>query len=207
MKTLKKIFAGNKKYTAGFDKRILKNPVTVGLIVTLFFASNVIGTDAREIREMVAPIEDQVDEAVIREEILWFARAIYSETKTLEEQVMVAWVIRNRVESERFPDSYEKVVRQPKQFSGLNPGDKQYWVNITRQYGESGPGWDSALEVAEAVYWAKPIFRSFSKEVTHFYSPRSIAYTPSWAVDIEPAHVVLASDKKSIRFAFYGDIK
>ena len=36
---------------------------------------------------------------MIDNETLWLARAIFSETKRPEEQILVAWVIRNRVET------------------------------------------------------------------------------------------------------------
>src|SRR5688572_27065202 len=126
----------------------------------------------------------------IDEEILWFARTIYSETKKPEEQTLVAWVIRNRVESKYFPDTYKEVVLQQGQFSGMHATDKQYGVNMSMDYNDESPAWDSALSIARAVYSADPILRPLPADVTHFYSPISVSRTPSWAAATKPAHEV-----------------
>src|SRR3990167_3969174 len=78
------------------------------------------------------------------EEILWLARLIYSETKRPEEQILVAWVVRNRVESNYTGESYKEVALHDSQFSGLNSFDKQYQENITRSYDDNGGAWQSA---------------------------------------------------------------
>ncbi len=142
----------------------------------------------------------------VSEEILWFARAIYSETKKSEEQTLVAWVIRNRVESKYFPDTYKEVVLQNGQFSGMHATDKQFTNNISMQYEDSSPSWDSALSIARAVYYADPIMRPLPGTVTHFFSPISVARTPSWAANTKPAHEVRDPATNTVRFAFYGDI-
>jgi len=185
-------------------KKIMKDGVTFALLIAVVFSMSALTTVADEVSE---DLREAVEDSVTNREILWFARTIYSETKKKEEQLLIAWVIRNRVESQKFPDTYEAVVRQPRQFSGLNPSDQQYWVNVGMQYGESGPGWDSALAVAEAVYSANSIFRPFATNVLHFYSPRSVASTPSWAADIKATHVVRDTETESIRFALYAGVK
>ena len=59
----------------------------------------------------------------VSEDVLWLARCIYSETKRAPEQELVAWVIRNRVETGyRGQRSYEGAVLDPYQFSAFNPG-------------------------------------------------------------------------------------
>jgi hypothetical protein len=50
----------------------------------------------------------------------WAGLCALTETSRPEEQEYVLWVIRNRVESPRFPDTYEGVILQPKQFSAFN---------------------------------------------------------------------------------------
>lgn len=147
----------------------------------------------------VAPVVD------VQDEILWFARAIYSETKIPAEQTLVAWVIRNRVESEYYPDSYKEVVLQPGQFSGFSQHDSQYHINSTLDFEDSNPAWNSAVAIAEAVYVADPILRPLSADVLHFYSPISVVYTPSWAQGRDADHVVRDS-RGNARFAFYADI-
>ncbi len=142
----------------------------------------------------------------IDEEILWFARTIYSETKKADEQTLVAWVIRNRVESGIYPETYKDVVLQRGQFSGMHATDKQYAINTSLGYGDSNPSWDSALSIARAVYFADPILRPLPAGVMHFYSPISVTRTPAWAADTEPAHIVRDPETNSVRFAFYADI-
>lgn len=178
----------------------------VGTLVALIFGTNFIYTNASEVPEPTRVDTETVD-FLSKEEILWFARALYSETKREEEQILIAWVIRNRVESDRFPDGYKEVVLQPKQFSGLNATDEQYFTNISRNYGENGPGWNSALDVAETVYRVSPAFRPFSSYVFNFYSPKSLTHTPSWASEIDPIYVIRDLNKELARFAFYEGIK
>ncbi len=139
-------------------------------------------------------------------EILWLARAIYSESKRAEEQILVAWVIRNRVESSFFPDSYRDVVLQKGQFSGMHATDPQYWVNVSLDYDDESPAWDSALSIARAVYFADPVLRPLPATVMHFYSPISLTHAPAWAEGLEPAHMVRDTDSDSVRFAFYADV-
>ncbi len=139
-------------------------------------------------------------------EILWLARAMYSESKRAEEQILVAWVIRNRVESTFFPDTYRDVVLQRGQFSGMHATDSQYWTNVSLDYDDESPAWDSALSIARAVYFADPVLRPLPATVMHFYSPISLAHAPAWADGLEPAHMVRDTDNDTVRFAFFADI-
>lgn len=139
-------------------------------------------------------------------EVLWFARAIYSETKVASEQALVAWVIRNRVESDKYPDTYKEVVLQSGQFSGFSPRDRQYHTNMTMTFEDSSPSWDTAVAIAQAVYTAPSALRPLSEDVMHFYSPISVAATPSWAAGREADHVVRDVKTDGVRFAFYSDI-
>ena len=141
------------------------------------------------------------------DEILWLARIVYSETKRAEEQVLVAWVVRNRVESKYKGASYKDVALHDSQFSGLNSFDKNYRYNITKNYNDTEEGWQSAVSVARAVYNADEALRPLSKNVKHFYSPVSVRNTPSWAKGVQPSQVVRDSKNSAIRFAFYEDIK
>ncbi len=147
-----------------------------------------------------------VDDIKTNEEMLWFARTLYSESKVPEEQLLVAWVIRNRVESEQYPDTYKETVLQRGQFSGLHPSDKQYRINVSFTFEHTGPGWDSAVEIAHAVYTAPGILRPFPKTVRHFYSPQSVTVHPSWAVNEKPVHTIRNTETEQIRFAFYDSI-
>ncbi|MCR4274718.1 MAG: cell wall hydrolase [Candidatus Campbellbacteria bacterium] len=141
----------------------------------------------------------------VQDEILWFARAIYSETKVPAEQTLVAWVIRNRVESGKFRDTYKGVVLQPGQFSGFSSVDAQYGINSSLTLEDENPSWKSAVAIAEAVYVANPILRPLSADVLHFYSPISVVNTPKWAQGRDADHVV-RDMRGNARFAFYADI-
>lgn len=175
-----------------------------GLIHMLTFGTNVgiLSSPEAIVDAMQMKEEETVD---VDQEMLWFARAIYSESKKPEEQALVAWVIRNRVESTKYPGAYEDVVLQPGQFSGLSVRDAQYWTNSTLTFDDHSPSWDSAVEIAEAVYRAPGAMRPFSKNVMHFYSPISVVRTPSWAEGRDADHIV-HDDKGNARFAFYSDI-
>lgn len=157
-----------------------------------------------QIAEASTTEEETIDD---REEILWLARIIYSETKRPQEQVLVGWVVRNRVESQVFGNRYKDVARASGQFSGLHASDNQYAHNITREYDSAGKAWKSAVNIARSVYYADASLRPFSKATRHFYSPRSVTRTPKWASGIDPSHVVKDPSSSSVRFAFYEGIK
>jgi len=157
-------------------------------------------------------IEAKVDTGSLgwetKEEILWLARVIYSETKKESEQVLVAWVVRNRVETNFNGNSYREVATSRGQFSGLNVSDLQYIHNISRNYDSGGESWSKALQVAEAVYSSPVFLRPFSKTVRHFYSPISTSVDPAWSGDLKPTLVVRGPyPERHIRFAFYDSVK
>ncbi|MFB6098159.1 MAG: hypothetical protein ABEK84_03420, partial [Salinibacter sp.] len=120
----------------------------------------------------------------VEEPTLWLARAIYSETKLPHEQELVAWVIRNRVETRyRGKTTYRAVVLDPYQFSAFNPGSPKR--SFLMQLGPRAPidAWQQALWVAHYVRHADPVYRPFPIKTRHFYSERSMdgRRTPYWA--------------------------
>lgn len=120
----------------------------------------------------------------IDSETLWLARAIYSETKRPEEMELVAWVVRNRVETRyRGKTSYQAAVLDPFQFRAFNPGDRKrtFYSGLTTK--SKAPGFDNALRIAYSVKNADPSYRPFSKSTRHFYSERSMVGVkhPNWA--------------------------
>ncbi len=141
-------------------------------------------------------------------EILWLARILYSESKVREEQIVVAWVVRNRVESGfRGAKSYKDVATSKSQFSGLWPSDAQYKLNISRTYETVGDkAWDQSLGIAQAVYFANDFLRPIGKNVRHFYSPISVLKDPAWTEGKKPA-IVLRSETGAVRFAFYDGVR
>jgi hypothetical protein len=141
-------------------------------------------------------------------ETLWLARAIYSETKRADEQVLVAWVIRNRVETGyRGKSSYTEVVLDPYQFSAFRSGTAQRSFYSGLNEHSDLPGWNTALRIAYEVRRVHEDYRPFSELTRHFYSERSLMSqsTPAWA----NGQIPVALDGHKIdenRFKFFEGI-
>jgi hypothetical protein len=122
------------------------------------------------------PIErPSITPAIVNESTVWLARAIYSETKLPHEQELVAWVVRNRVETQyRDRDTYKEVVLDPYQFSAFHPGasKRSFYLSLTPEV--QLPAWQQALWIAHYVRHADEVYRPFSPETRHFYSERSM---------------------------------
>ena len=144
----------------------------------------------------------------VSEDVLWLARCIYSETKRPEEQELVAWVIRNRVETGyRGQNTYDGAVLDPYQFSAFNPGSAKRRLYTTLDTESDAAGWQKALRVAHKVYYSPASERPFPAETRHFYSERSMVggKTPAWANGKTPVQPVrFKPDPK--RFRFYSSI-
>ncbi len=157
--------------------------------------------------EMTIPLVDFSNG--VDSETLWLARAIYSETKQVHEQELVAWVIRNRVETGyRDKHTYEGVVLDPYQFSAFNPGSpkRAFYSSLTPT--DSLPGWQRALRIAHYVRHADPSQRPFSIETRHFYSERSMVGRPHphWANDRQLVRPNWTYRVDQRRFRFYEAI-
>jgi len=142
-----------------------------------------------------------------RNEILWLARILYSETKISREMRLVAWVVKNRVESEYTGSTYEEVAKSKYQFSGLNSFDKQYKRNISMNYDNRDFAWKNALDIANEVYYANDSERPFPSSVKHFYSPRSMYGKPDWALGKKPYYITRLNAGYPVRFAFYDGVR
>ncbi len=145
----------------------------------------------------------------IDEGTLWLARAIYSETKLVHEQELVAWVIRNRVETRyRGEETYREVVLDPYQFSAFNPSSakRAFYTSLTPA--DSLPGWQRVLRIAHYVRHADSTRRPFSIHTRHFYSEQSMVgrphphwvnnrrrVTPNWTYRVDQR-----------RFRFYEEV-
>lgn len=142
-------------------------------------------------------------------ETLWLARAIYSETKRPEEQEIVAWVIRNRVETKyRGKTTYQEVVNDPYQFSAFNPGTatRAQYTSLTEK--SQSPGFQKALAIAHQVINAPDSLRPFPKTTRHFYSPQSMVggKTPSWVRSEKRVTPARDFTPESHRFRFYANV-
>jgi hypothetical protein len=144
----------------------------------------------------------------VADETLWLARCIYSETKQPAEQELVAWVVRNRVETAyRGQTTYRGVVLDPFQFSAFNRSSPVRAFHLRLAPTDDLPGWRRALHIAHYVRHAPAAARPFPLETRHFFSERSMPgfRHPAWAV---PRRLVRI-DPKEIdphRFRFYAEI-
>jgi len=144
------------------------------------------------------------DEDALYRATLWTARAIYSETVRRGEQELVAWVVRNRVETRyRGESTYAGVVTDPFQFSAFNRGSlmRDFLLSVDSAYATSE--WSQAMRVARQVILADAGQRPFPITTRHFYSERSLgeADVPLWALEIEPVSVYpFLVDERRFRF-------
>ena len=150
-----------------------------------------------------APVQPTVDST----EVLWLARAIYSETKQPHEQELVAWVIRNRVEtSYRGENTYRGVVLDPWQFSAFNRNSPKRRYYSTLSASSDPAGFQIALDIAHRVANAPDDVRPFDLSTRHFYSARSMVgrRTPHWARNMRPVDLDRRVDPD--RFRFYAGV-
>ena len=140
---------------------------------------------------------------------LWLARCIYSETKRPEEQELVAWSIRNRVETAyRGSNTYKEVILDPYQFSAFNPGSRKRAHYMGLNPSDQAAGWQKALAIADRVIEAPAEARPFSVTTRHYYSQRSMVGggQPAWARGEAPTHSDRGYDIAPDRFRFYENI-
>ena len=147
--------------------------------------------------------------AVIDGETLWLARCIYSETKRPDEQELVAWVLRNRVETGyRGSSTYETVVNDPYQFSAfnVNSGVRSRYTSLDATSGNEG--FQKALAIAHFVRHAPVAMRPFEGTTRHFYSEQSMTggRTPAWAVGKDAVAPTREFTLEARRFRFYAGL-
>lgn len=140
-------------------------------------------------------------------EVVWLARCSYSESNRPHEQRLVAWVVRNRVETEFRGRTYREVVLTPRQFSAFNEPSPRRRKLLNLTLDSQSPGWSKALDIAYRVYTAPAEERPFSITTRHFYSPvsRSSPAPPPWAKNETP----VSSSSLGVlphRFKFYEGI-
>ncbi|HMB92601.1 MAG TPA: hypothetical protein VKP65_17240 [Rhodothermales bacterium] len=142
-------------------------------------------------------------------ETLWLARCMYSETKRPEEQELVGWVVRNRVETQyRDKGNYEDVVLDDYQFSAFNQNSRKrrYYTNL--KLDSQAPGWQNTLYMAYYVRHADSTLRPFSEETRHFYSEQSMRGRdrPHWVGNLEPITPKRPVELDPKRFRFYTGV-
>jgi spore germination cell wall hydrolase CwlJ-like protein len=117
------------------------------------------------------------------EDINWVARTLYGEFSGYKPiyQETAAWVIRNRLDSGKWGDTYEEVVTARKQFSCFRKNDPNY--KKVMDPNPKGKRWNRAVESATTVLNA-PESANPIPGVMYYYSPRSMTppgTVPDWA--------------------------
>ncbi len=142
-----------------------------------------------------------------REDVLWLARCVYSESDLEHEQRLVAWVVRNRVETAYRGATYREVVLEPYQFSAFNHPNarRAHILGLTLE--SASRAWRQAARAALDVYLAPPEARPFAPTTRHFFSPVSMRgrKQPHWAVG-ETALDSEGLGISPVRFQFYAGI-
>lgn len=177
--------------------------------------TRVAADSARAVHQLMAQIRSNPRRVAplppekIDSETLWLARCIYSETKRPEEMELIAWVVRNRVEtSYRGRGSYRDVILDPYQFSAFNPSSRtrRLYADLTPHH--ASPNWQRALAIAYGVRAAPDSLRPFSPKTRHFYSERSMIGRryPEWAHGMKPVDPERTFDLDARRFRFYEGV-
>ena len=144
-------------------------------------------------------------------ETLWLARAMFSESKRHDEQELVGWTVRNRVESKyRGCTSYEDCILDPFQFSAFLPGQSKaiYYAGLTETAHISG--WQKTLALAFYIRHADDEQRPFSRNVRHFYSEQSMLgpdLVPDWVGGLTPIIPQRNIRLDERRFRFYAGVR
>ncbi len=144
-------------------------------------------------------------------ETLWLARAMFSESKRHDEQVLIGWTVRNRVEAGyRGCTSYEDCILDPFQFSAFLPGQRKldYYASLNETSQVSG--WQRTLALAFHVRHADDRHRPFARNVRHFYSEQSMLgpeLAPEWAEGLTPVVPWNNIRLEERRFRFYAGVR
>jgi hypothetical protein len=117
------------------------------------------------------------------------ARALFGEArKTLvpdEARIAIGWVIRNRVESSRWPDTYWEVITTPWQFSSFNMNDdNRLYIEDPLHTGKEldQKAWVNAFDIAGKVINGE--FIDPTHGANHYYDDSISA--PLWAKNQQP---------------------
>ncbi len=148
--------------------------------------------------------------AYIDTETLWLARVIYSESKRIEEQELVAWVVRNRVETAyRGKRTYEDVALDPYQFSAFNPNSRKHRYYSNLDADSQARGWQKTIAIAYYVRHAREEHRPFPIKTRHFYSEQALPEDvdhPKWTIGLEPVVPRRPLQLDAQRFRFYSGV-
>lgn len=128
-------------------------------------------------------------------ELIYLAKTLFGEARSEGYQGMylIGWVIRHRVESRSWPDTYASVVTQRSQFSAWLKDDPNYDRMADPLSG--GPvddaAWYTALEVADRILDADPADDPLPN-VYHYVDIRLENRLPRWARGKEQVRLTAA---------------
>ena len=118
--------------------------------------------------------------ALSQREIQILAQTLLGEAggEGLQGMRAVAHVIRNRMASNRFPNSAIGVAQQPQQFSAWNSGEGG---NNPGRYGPGSAGWNTAIQAINQVFNGND--QDITGGATHYWAPRGMpnGRDPYWA--------------------------
>jgi len=144
-------------------------------------------------------------------ETLWLARAMFSESKRHDEQELIGWTVRNRLDTNyRGCTSYQECVLDPFQFSAFLPSQMKlhYYTSLTEM--SDITGWQKTLALAFYIRYADSQLRPFGHKVRHFYSEQSMSDTeipPEWVGDSTPIVPFRNLQLDERRFRFYANVR
>jgi len=121
-------------------------------------------------------------------EVLWATRAVLSETKNPREMLLIANVIRNRVDMNyRGRKTAKEVILDPYQFSAFNPGRDRRWRYINMEAQHVHPDrWEEAWTAARYALTAPREILPFDNPcINHFVHPSGLRRVPGWMHDME----------------------
>jgi spore germination cell wall hydrolase CwlJ-like protein len=105
----------------------------------------------------------------------------------------VAWVIRNRTRDKRWPNTFEDVILQPKQFSCMNPDDPNYDEVLkallpSRNANSINMDWRECRIAAHAVISQIPWCYDPTNEANHYHA--ASIKIPYWAKNKYPVEAI-----------------
>lgn len=99
--------------------------------------------------------------------------------ESIDGQVAVCWTARNRVEDPRWPDTYQEVALQPKQFSCFNEKDPNLSKILSDfKYWDLKKDWRLCRWIASGVLY--DYAPDLSKGANH-YHVKGMKKVPNWA--------------------------
>jgi spore germination cell wall hydrolase CwlJ-like protein len=121
--------------------------------------------------------------ATLNTNLLHLAKTIYGESRgeSIETMFAVGWVIRNRLQADRYGKTYKDVVLRPMQFSCWNEGDPNHRLIKGMP---KGPLWEVCIGVAIVVMQSMERHNPV-EGVKHYYDKSLDSNPPYWAEDGE----------------------